>query len=87
MAQFGMNEIMGMALGSSLLPILNGGLSLGGDGTKGKIMDAVMGKATGMFQDSLMGKFIGEQGTKSSRVSAYIPEIDGILQTEAMKGS
>ena len=89
------------AIGISLIPMFGGGgsggtgappgekggggymgTSSGGDG----LMSAIFGASGEMFGDLLMGKY--EAGGKASaRVSGYLPDIEGLMETHAMKAA
>ena len=84
----------------AILPMFGGGGSggtgappgeKGGGGYMGTssgdgLMSSIFGVGEDMFGDLLMGKFTA--GTKaSSRVSGYIPNIEGLMETHAMKGA
>ena len=50
------------------------------------LMSKIFGAGGGMFENLLMSKFT-EGGKASSRVKGYMPDIEGLLETAAMKGA
>ena len=81
------------AIGIGLIsPIFGGGDGKqsgapGGTGSEGDgLMSAIFGVGGDMFSNLLMGKYT--DGTKaSSRVKGYLPDIEGLMETHAMKGA
>ena len=82
------------AIGIGLLTPMFGG---GGDGKQsgapggtGSESDGLMSKIFGiggdMFSDLMVGK-LTDKGKASSRVSGYMPNIEGLMETHAMKGA
>ena len=81
-----------IAIGS-ILPMFTGGgkettdeygrvRTTGDDG----LMSKIFGAGGGMFENLLMSKFT-EGGKASSRVKGYMPDIEGLLETAAMKAA
>ena len=56
------------------------------DGSDDGLMSKIFGAGEGMFGNLLMSKF-QEGGKASSRVKGYMPDIEGLLETAAMKGA
>ena len=81
------------AIGIGLIsPIFGGGDGKqsgapGGTGSEGDgLMSSIWGIGGDMFGNLLMGKY-KEGGKASSRVSGYMPDIEGLMETHAMKGA
>ena len=81
-----------LAIGSLVLPFFGGGdtgkqsAAPGGIGEKDGLMADIFGVSEGMFGNLLMSKF-QEGGKASSRVGGYMPDIEGLLESHAMKGA
>ena len=80
-----------IAIGS-ILPMFTGGgdgkqsAAPGGTGSDDGLMSKIFGVSEGMFGNLLMSKF-QEGGKASSQVKGYMPDIEGLLETAAMKGA
>ena len=80
-----------IAIGS-ILPMFTGGgdgkqsAAPGGIGSDDGLMSKIFGAGEGVFENLLMSKF-QEGGKASSRVKGYMPDIEGLLETAAMKGA
>ena len=58
------------------------GTSSASSGSDG-LMSAIFGIGGDLFANMIMG----DKGKASSRVSGYLPDIEGLLETHAMKGA
>ena len=83
-----------IAIGS-ILPMFTGGgdgatswgkAGMGTSTSDDGLMSKIFGLGGGMFENLLMSKFT-EGGKASSRVKGYMPDIEGLLETAAMKGA
>ena len=70
---------------SSAPPGEKGGGGYMGTSSDG-LMSAIFGVGGDMFSNMLMSKF-QEGGKASARVSGYLPNIEGLMETHAMKGA
>ena len=50
------------------------------------LMSKIFGIGGDMFSDLMVGK-LTDKGKASSRVSGYMPNIEGLMETHAMKGA
>ena len=59
----------------------------GGTGSESDgLMSKIFGIGGDMFSDLMVGK-LTDKGKASSRVSGYMPNIEGLMETHAMKGA
>ena len=78
------------AIGIGLIsPMLGGGdgKQSGAPGGTGSEGDGLMSAIFGIGGDIFGNMIMGDKGKASSRVSGYLPDIEGLLETHAMKGA
>ena len=76
-----------LSIGSLVLPFFGGSKGTESTSSGDGLMSEIFGGALGDVGQNIILSKLTDQGTSSQRVSKYMPDIEGLLETAAMKAA